>query len=96
MSNFDLESDKEAKARDLYQTYVSNCSSNLIFGSGKEEPIGESFVPLLFFPTQLLMTLLIDHLRINHMTLQDYWLNTRQLTLRFRHEQILNSAVSKL
>nr|XP_012224563.1 PREDICTED: uncharacterized protein LOC105673487 [Linepithema humile] len=40
MSNFDLESDKEAKARDLYQTYVSNCSSNLIFGTGKEEPIG--------------------------------------------------------
>lgn len=41
MSNFDLDKSKEEKARDLYQTYVSNYSSNLIFGKGEEEPIGK-------------------------------------------------------
>ncbi|XP_050466292.1 uncharacterized protein LOC126859249 isoform X2 [Cataglyphis hispanica] len=40
MSNFDLEQEKADRARDLYQTYVSNYNSNLIFGPGKEEPIG--------------------------------------------------------
>ncbi|CAL1687248.1 unnamed protein product [Lasius platythorax] len=39
MSNFDLEQKKEDRARDLYQTYISNYSSNLIFGTGEEEPI---------------------------------------------------------
>lgn len=40
MSNFELEKNKEERARDLYQTYVSNYSSNLIYGSGEEEQIG--------------------------------------------------------
>lgn len=40
MSNFNLEQEKADRARDLYQTYVSNYNSNLIFGTGKEEPIG--------------------------------------------------------
>lgn len=44
MSNFDLEKEKEDRARNLYQTYVSNFSSNLIFGSGEEEPIGKEYI----------------------------------------------------
>lgn len=43
MSNFDLEQEKADRARDLYQTYVSNYNSNLIFGTGKEEPIGKYY-----------------------------------------------------
>ncbi|XP_011052503.1 PREDICTED: uncharacterized protein LOC105144939 [Acromyrmex echinatior] len=39
ISNFALE-EKEDEARDLYHTYVSNYNSNLIFGTGEEEPIG--------------------------------------------------------
>ncbi|XP_018051971.1 PREDICTED: uncharacterized protein LOC108689624 [Atta colombica] len=39
ISNFELE-EKEDEARDLYHTYVSNYNSNLIFGTGEEEPIG--------------------------------------------------------
>ncbi|EZA58998.1 hypothetical protein X777_16958 [Ooceraea biroi] len=39
MSNFDL-NEQEEKAQDLYQTYVSHYNSNLIFGTGEEEPIG--------------------------------------------------------
>ncbi|KYN27066.1 hypothetical protein ALC57_03408 [Trachymyrmex cornetzi] len=39
ISNFELE-EKEEEARDLYHTYVSNYNSDLIFGTGKEEPIG--------------------------------------------------------
>ncbi|KYQ47988.1 hypothetical protein ALC60_12947 [Trachymyrmex zeteki] len=39
ISNFELE-EKEDEARDLYHTYVSNYNSDLIFGTGEEEPIG--------------------------------------------------------
>lgn len=42
MSNFELEQEKEDKARDLYQTYVSHYTSNLIYGTGEEEPIGRT------------------------------------------------------
>lgn len=41
MSNFDFEKEKQDTAKNLYQNYVSNYSSNLIFGSGEEEPIGK-------------------------------------------------------
>ncbi|XP_018341706.1 PREDICTED: uncharacterized protein LOC108748178 [Trachymyrmex septentrionalis] len=40
ISNFELQGEKEDQARDLYHTYVSNYNSNLIFGTGEEEPIG--------------------------------------------------------
>jgi len=43
MSNFELEQEKEDRARDLYQTYVSNYNSNMIFGTGEEEPIGKYY-----------------------------------------------------
>ncbi|XP_018395821.1 PREDICTED: uncharacterized protein LOC108774258 [Cyphomyrmex costatus] len=39
ISNFELE-EKEEEARNLYHTYVSNYNSDLIFGTGEEEPIG--------------------------------------------------------
>lgn len=39
ISNFDLE--QEDEARDLYYTYISNYNSDLIFGTGEEEPIGK-------------------------------------------------------
>lgn len=41
MSNFELEQEKENKARNFYQTYVSHYTSNLIFGTGEEEVIGK-------------------------------------------------------
>jgi len=43
MSHFEIE--EEDKARDLYQTYVSDYTSNLVFGI-EEEPIGKKY---LFF-----------------------------------------------
>lgn len=49
MSNFDLEQEKADKARDLYQTYVSNYNSDLIFGPGKEEPIGKYYYYYIFY-----------------------------------------------
>ncbi|KAL6445206.1 hypothetical protein ACFW04_002228 [Cataglyphis niger] len=49
MSNFDLEQEKADRARDLYQTYVSNYNSNLIFGPGKEEPIGKYCYYYIFY-----------------------------------------------
>lgn len=47
MSNFDFEKEKEDKARNFYQTYVSNYNSNLTFGSGEEEPVGREHVSLV-------------------------------------------------
>ncbi|EFN89878.1 hypothetical protein EAI_00749 [Harpegnathos saltator] len=40
MTNFDLEQEKENKARNLYQIYVSNYNSDLIFKNSEEEQIG--------------------------------------------------------
>ena len=41
MSNFTLDSEKEERARDLYQSYVSDYKSNLIFGQDEPEPSGK-------------------------------------------------------
>jgi len=57
MSHFEIE--EEDKARDLYQTYVSDYTSNLIFGI-EEEPIGKKY---LFFIKYI--TLLINYLHLN-------------------------------
>ncbi|XP_020297054.1 uncharacterized protein LOC109861706 isoform X2 [Pseudomyrmex gracilis] len=40
MSNFELEQEKENKARNFYQTYMSHYTSKLIFGTDEEKLIG--------------------------------------------------------
>jgi hypothetical protein len=61
MSNFEIED--EHKAQDIYETYVSNYTSTLIFGTGEEEPIGKKY---LFFIKYI--TLLINYLHLNSIT----------------------------
>lgn len=56
MSNFELEQEKEDKARDLYQTYVSNYNSNMIFGTGEEEPIGKYCCYIYMYFTNFYLT----------------------------------------
>ena len=41
MSTFDLDSEKEGRARDLYQTYISDYRSRTKFAEGEHEPTGE-------------------------------------------------------
>lgn len=96
MSNFDLEQEKEDRARDLYQTYISNYSSNLIFGTGEEEPIGKYYYIFYTFLSNIPMIFYSIDIHINHTILQDYWLNMRRLTSPFRREQTSNSVADKL
>lgn len=43
MSNFEFDKDREERARDLYQTYVSNYRSNVKFKEEEVEPPGKHF-----------------------------------------------------
>lgn len=43
MSNFEFDKDREERARDLYQTYVSNYRSNVKFKEEEVEPPGKYF-----------------------------------------------------
>lgn len=56
MTNFELEQEKEDRARDLYQTYVSNYNSNMIFGTGEEEPIGKYYCYIYIYFTHFYLT----------------------------------------
>jgi len=69
MSNFEIE--EEDKARDLYQTYVSDYTSNLVFGTGEEEPIGKKCIFFIKYITSL-----INYLYLNSI-IQNYYLNPR-------------------
>ncbi|XP_033222583.1 uncharacterized protein LOC117176451 [Belonocnema kinseyi] len=40
MSNFEMDKEKEERARDLYQSYISDYKSNLLFGQQELEPNG--------------------------------------------------------
>ena len=40
MSNFELDKDREERAKDLYQTYVSNYRSKIKFKDAEVEPTG--------------------------------------------------------
>ncbi|KAH0955057.1 hypothetical protein HN011_005498 [Eciton burchellii] len=54
MSNFEIED--EHKAQDIYETYVSNYTSTLIFGTGEEEPIELLLEPKMIDTTILTRT----------------------------------------
>lgn len=42
MSNFELDKDREERAKDLYQTYVSNYRSKIKFKDAEVEPTGDN------------------------------------------------------